>query len=53
LHVAVLWILATLATNATISENLIMFWIYAAGFVLVTNPTGIFTGMFLNAVIPE
>ena len=53
LHIAVLWILATLATHVSISENLSRFWIYAAGFVLVTNPTGIFTGMFLNAVIPD
>lgn len=53
LHIAVLWILATLATQASISENLINFWIYAAGFVLITSPAGIFTGMFLNAVIPD
>jgi hypothetical protein len=53
LHIAVLWILATLATHASISENLTRFWIYIAGFVLITNPTGIFTGMFLNAVIPD
>jgi hypothetical protein len=52
LHIAVLWILATLATHVSISDNLTRFWIYAAGFVLVTNPIGIFTGMFLNAVIP-
>lgn len=51
LHVAVLCILAVFATDATISDNLIRFWIFAAGFVLITNPAGIFTGMFLNAVI--
>lgn len=53
LHIAVLWILATLATHVSISENLSRFWIYAGGFVLVTNPAGIFTGMFLTVVIPD
>ena len=53
LHIAVLWFLAVFVTDLTISENAVIFWIYAAGFVLVTNPTGIFTGMFLNAVIPN
>ncbi|SHJ62727.1 Protein of unknown function [Tangfeifania diversioriginum] len=53
LHIAVLWGLAVFVTDLTISENAVIFWIYAAGFVLVTNPTGIFTGMFLNAVIPN
>lgn len=52
LHMAVLWILAIYGTESTISENAATFWIYAVGFVLVTNPIGIFTGMFLNAVIP-
>jgi hypothetical protein len=53
LHITVLWVLAVFVTDLTISENAAIFWIYAAGFVLVTNPTGIFTGMFLNAVIPD
>lgn len=53
LHIAVLWGLAVFVTDLTISENAVIFWIYAAGVVLVTNPTGIFTGMFLNAVIPN
>ncbi len=53
LHVAVLYALAAFATDATISENLIRFWVFATGFVLITNPTGIFTGMFLHAVIPD
>lgn len=53
LHIAVLWVLAIYGTDSTISENLASFWLYAAGFVLVTNPTGIFTGMFLNTVIPN
>lgn len=53
LHIAVLWVLAIYGTDSTISENLASFWLYAAGFVLVTNPTGIFTGMFLNALIPS
>jgi hypothetical protein len=53
LHMAVLWISAIYGTDSTISENAATFWIYAVGFVLVTNPMGIFTGMFLNAVIPD
>lgn len=53
LHIAVLWILAFYGTDSTISEIAASFWIYVAGFVLVTNPTGIFTGMFLNALIPS
>jgi len=52
LHIAALFILATYVTDTTISENLIKFWIFANGFILVTNPIGIFTGLFLNAVIP-
>jgi hypothetical protein len=52
LHVAVLLVLAVFATDASISENLTKFWIYAAGFVLVTNPAGILTGKFLKIVIP-
>jgi hypothetical protein len=53
LHIAVLWVLAIYGTESTISENAATFWIYVGGFVLITNPTGIFTGMFLNAVIPD
>lgn len=53
LHIAILWVLAIYVTDSTISENLASFWLYAAGFVLVTNPIGIFTGMFLNTVIPN
>lgn len=53
LHVAVLWVLAVFATDAKIAENAATFWVYAAGFVLVTNPAGIFTGMFLTVVIPD
>lgn len=53
LHIAVLWVLAVFTTNAKITENAATFWIYAAGFVLVTNPSGIFTGMFLTVVIPD
>ncbi|MBW6537086.1 MAG: DUF3307 domain-containing protein [Mariniphaga sp.] len=53
LHVAVLWVLAVFATDVKIAENAATFWLYSAGFVLITNPTGIFTGMFLNAVIPD
>lgn len=53
LHVVVLWILAAYATDAKIPEMMAGFWMYAAGFVLVTNPMGIFTGLFLTVVIPD
>ncbi|RIH66775.1 DUF3307 domain-containing protein [Mariniphaga sediminis] len=53
LHIGVLLVLAVFATSAEISEGLTGFWIYAVGFVLVTSPLGIFTGMFLNVVIPD
>jgi hypothetical protein len=53
LHITLLFVLAVYATEANISENLTRFWIYAAGFVLITNPMGIFTGLFLNVVIPN
>jgi hypothetical protein len=53
LHVAVLGVLAVFATDIKFSENETAFWIYATGFVLVTNPAGIFTGMFLTVVIPD
>ncbi len=52
LHILVLFVLAFFVTQATIPERHIVFWIYAAGFVLLTNPAGIFTGMFLSVVIP-
>ncbi len=50
LHIGILWILATFFTKITIPENLIHFWIYASGFILITNPLGILTGMFLKSV---
>lgn len=53
IHISVLWILAVYGTGSIIPKNAATFWIYAAGFVLVTNPAGIFTGMFLSVVIPD
>lgn len=50
LHIGIIWILATFFTKITLPENLIHFWIYAVGFVLITNPLGILTGMFLKSV---
>ena len=50
LHIGILWILATLFTEITIPESFIHFWIYATGFILITNPLGILTGMFLKSV---
>lgn len=50
LHIGIIWILATFFTEITIPENLRHFWIYACGFILITNPLGILTGMFLKSV---
>ena len=50
LHIGILWILATFFTEITIHESLLHFWIYASGFILITNPLGILTGMFLKSV---
>lgn len=50
LHIGILWILARFFTDITIPESLVHFWIYACGFILITNPLGILTGMFLKSV---
>jgi hypothetical protein len=50
LHIGILWILATFYTEITISNSFLHFWIYASGFILITNPLGILTGMFLKSV---
>lgn len=50
LHIGILWILAIFFTEITIPENLLRFWIYVCGFILITNPLGILTGMFLKSV---
>lgn len=50
LHIGIIWILATFFTEIIIPVNLLNFWIYACGFVLITNPLGILTGMFLKSV---
>lgn len=50
LHILVLLVLALFLNKITISENYGAFWIYAVGFILVTNPLGILTGMFLKTV---
>jgi hypothetical protein len=50
LHISIIWILATFFTEITIPENLLHFWIYACGFILITNPLGILAGMFLKSV---
>ncbi|HZL09906.1 MAG TPA: DUF3307 domain-containing protein [Prolixibacteraceae bacterium] len=51
LHIGILWILATFFTEATVPNQFVLFWIYVCGFVLVTNPMGILTGMFLKSII--
>jgi hypothetical protein len=49
LHIMVLAALSLLPGPA-LSENMRDFWILCAGFILVTRPVGIFTGMFLKSV---
>jgi len=53
LHISILFALAFWGTKLSISENAIVFWIYASGFILITSPVGIFAGKFLNVVIPD
>jgi hypothetical protein len=50
LHFGILWILSTFFTEITISKSFLHFWIYACGIILITNPLGILTGMFLKSV---
>lgn len=50
LHIGILWILAMFFSEITISESFLHFWTYACGFILITNPLGILTGMFLKSV---
>lgn len=50
LHIGILWMLTTFFTEITIPESFIHFWIYASGSILITNPLGILTGMFLKSV---
>ena len=50
LHIGILWILSLSFTEITIPESFLHFWIYACGFILITNPLGILTGMFLKSV---
>jgi hypothetical protein len=50
LHIAVLLVLGVFVTNKGIQVQHVNFWIYATGFILVTNPLGILTGLFLKTV---
>lgn len=50
LHIGILWILAAFFTEITIPVKLLHFWIYAGGFIMITNPLGILTGIFLKSV---
>lgn len=50
LHIGILWILSTFFSDVAIQKGLLHFWIYACGFILITNPMGIVTGMFLKSV---
>jgi hypothetical protein len=53
LHILVLRCLAVFGTKTLIAESTAVFWIYISGFVLITNPVGIFIGRFLDFVIPD
>jgi hypothetical protein len=50
IHIGLLWVLAALATHIEAAESLQQFWIYAAGFVMVTTPAGILVGKFLQLI---
>lgn len=50
LHIGILWILAISFTEISNFESFLHFWIYACGFILITNPFGILTGIFLKSV---
>ena len=52
-HVLVLWMLVWWGTDVEIQPEAAVFWVYICGFILITNPIGIFTGKFLNVLIPE
>ncbi|HPR33578.1 MAG TPA: DUF3307 domain-containing protein [Prolixibacteraceae bacterium] len=49
-HIAILWVLAEYCTNLVLPELLGNFWIYTAGFVLATSPSGIMIDKFLNPI---
>ncbi len=49
-HISVIIVLALFLTESDNPEEHVDFWIFAAGFILVTNPLGILTGMFLKTV---
>jgi len=50
LHIGILWILAGLLPATGTPTDRSLWWIYACGFILVTSPLGILTGMFLKSV---
>lgn len=50
LHIGILALLVQFFSELALPENLMHFWIYACAFILVTNPLGILTGMFLKSV---
>ncbi len=52
LHISILWCLVLWGTDEDITGSLALLWIYVSGFVLITNPAGIFIGKFLDILIP-
>ncbi|MBN1925147.1 MAG: DUF3307 domain-containing protein [Prolixibacteraceae bacterium] len=50
LHITILWALSTFATSIVLEESFADFWVYVAGFILVTTPAGILIGKFLQPI---
>lgn len=53
LHVVVLLFLVEYGNTIEIPPKAVMFWIYAIGFILITNPIGRLTGIFLDSILKE
>ena len=49
LHISVLALLVLFFKKTELNSQLSAFWIYTCGLILVTNPLGILTGMFLKS----
>jgi hypothetical protein len=53
LHILVLLLLTKYVTTIEIPQIAVIFWIYTIGFILLTNPIGTLTGMFLDIIVKE
>ncbi|PIF05698.1 MAG: hypothetical protein CSA36_05335 [Draconibacterium sp.] len=52
LHIGVLALLAVFGPQVVLKPEILTFWIYMCGFVLITSPLGILIGKTLNKLIP-